>query len=183
LIRDGLCEYYDETGHNVCFSFLSFYVDHGGSERLGLPISELTLEPGMITQYFRRARIEWDFDAPSGAPIKLGALGEEHFRAVGLDPALLTPIESENIVETAADATTVGDYVRVKDTGGLGLRLRSGPGRGYQAIEMLEDGAVLRIIGGPEVADGFTWWYLDHHGSLGWCADDWLERIEPPASP
>jgi hypothetical protein len=50
-------------------------------------------------------------------------------------------------------------------------------------MEMLEEGTTLRVVGGPEVADGFTWWYLDYRGTLGWCADDWLEPDQTVGSP
>jgi hypothetical protein len=189
LIRSELCRYYAETGHNVCFSFQDFFLDQGGSDVLGLPISELAFEPGMITQYFQRARIEWHMDAPAGSGTQLGAIGEEHFRARGLDPALLVavepggPGEPSSAGETPGPRLTVGGYVRVRDTEGGGLRFRAGAGLRQETIEMLEDGTVLRVIGGPEIADGYTWWHLDYNGLRGWCADEWLERTEAPSSP
>lgn len=183
MIRDGLCRYFPETGHNVCFSFLGFYTDHGGSDILGLPISELTVGPGVIIQYFQRARIEWHMDAPADAAMRLGALGREHFEATELDPILLLPVESATVSPAIRQQFEVGDYVKVGDTGGEGLRLRSGPGLGHDTVEMLEEGTTLRVVGGPQVADGFTWWYLEHRGTLGWCADDWLEPDQTVGSP
>ena len=178
LIGNGLCRHFPDTGHNLCFSFLTFYLNQGGSDIFGPPISELTVEPGMIIQYFQRARIEWHMDVPAGASIKLGAIGEEHFRAKGLDPALLLPVELPSTDQVATGGITVGDHVKVRDTEGAGLRFRAGAGLDHETIQMLEEGDILRVIGGPEIADGFTWWYLDYHGSLGWCASQWLERIE-----
>ena len=35
MIQDGLCRYFPETGHNVCFSFLAFFEEKGGVETLG----------------------------------------------------------------------------------------------------------------------------------------------------
>jgi len=122
-------------------------------------------------------------DAPPDTPMRLGAIGQEHFHAKGLDPTLLLPVESTPVSYTGAQDINVGDYVRVGDTGGAGLRLRSGPGLSRQTIEMLEEGTTLRVVGGPELTDGFTWWYLDYQGSLGWCAGEWLERTEAPSSP
>ncbi len=184
LIRSGLCHYFPETGHNVCFSFLTFYLNQGGSDVLGPPISELAFEPEMITQYFQRGRIEWHMDSPlTSEAMQLGAIGEEYFRAKGLDPALLSPVESPITSRADRELITVGDYVRVTDTEGAGLRFRSGAGLDHAMTEMLEEGTVLHVVGGPETVDGFTWWYLDYHGSLGWCADQWLERIEARNSP
>jgi hypothetical protein len=183
LIESGLCRYFPDTGHNVCFAFLAFYLDQGGSDTFGPPISELTMEPGMITQYFQRARMEWYMDAATGESMQLGAIGEQYFGAKGLDAALLLPVELTTTPEPAAPGITIGDYVRIMETEGVGLHFRSGAGLRHQEIEVLKEGAILRVVGGPETADGFTWWYLDHDGSLGWCADEWLERIEAPNSP
>jgi len=137
----------------------------------------------MITQYFQRARIEWHLEAPPGASAKLGAIGEEYFRAKGLDPALLLPVELPRTPQTADTRIAVGDYVRVIDTEGIGLRFRTGAGLDHETTQMLDEGTILQVIDGPEIADGFTWWRLDYHGSLGWCAGEWLESIEAPDSP
>ncbi len=184
LIRSGLCRYFPDTGHNVCFSFLTFYLDQGGPDVFGPPISELAVEPGMIIQYFQRARIEWEMDSPLiGDAMHFGAIGEEYFRAKDLDPNLLSPAESQYTSQNEGEIITVGVYVRVTDTEGAGLRFRSGAGLNHAMTQMLEEGAILRVVGGPETVDGFTWWHLDYHGSLGWCADKWLERIETRNSP
>jgi hypothetical protein len=183
LIRDDLCRYYPETGHNVCFSFLAFYLESGGPEILGPPISELTVGPGVILQYFRRARIEWHTDVPATAAMRLGPLGREHFTAKGLDPSLLSPAESPPVSAAATQVTgviLVGGQVRVASTDGAGLRLRSGPGLDYAVIETLGDGLILRVVEGPQINDGFVWWRLERDGSLGWCASEWLEPVSPP---
>jgi hypothetical protein len=183
LIGNGLCQYFTDTGHNVCFGFLTFYLDRGGSDIFGPPISELTVEPSMITQHFQRARIEWHMGTPMGAAVQLGAIGEEYFHVKGLDPNLLLPVELPTMPEAGDTRLTVRDYVRVIETDGVGLRFRTGAGLNFEEIEIIEEGTILRVVGGPEIADGFTWWYLDHHGSLGWCAEEWLERVEGPGFP
>ena len=186
LVRDDLCRYYPETGHNVCFSFLTFYLENGGPEILGPPISELIVEPSVILQYFRHARVEWHTDAPVSAAMRLGALGSEHFTAKGLDPSLLTPVESQGVSPAATQVTnviSVGGLVRVASTDGTGLRMRSGPGLGYSTIETLQDGIVLRVVEGPQSGDGFAWWRLEQAGTIGWCASEWLEPVAPPDAP
>jgi hypothetical protein len=183
MIRDGSCQYFAETGHNVCFSFLSFYNGSGGAEVLGPPISELTVEPGIIYQYFRHARIEWDMNAPPGQMMRLGSLGREFFVASGLDQSLLASVASPGVSPTVTRAMAVGAYARVVNTGATGLRMRSGPGLSYAIVESLQDGDVLAVIGGPESGDGFTWWQLQLNGTTGWCAADWLEPAEAPLTP
>jgi len=186
LIRDDLCRYYPETGHNVCFSFLTFHLENGGPEILGPPISELIVEPGVILQYFRHARVEWHTGAPVSTAMRLGALGSEHFIAKGLDPSLLTPVDSPGVSPAATQVTnviSVGGLVRVASTDGTGLRMRSGPGLGYSTVETLQDGIVLRVVEGPQSGDGFAWWRLEQNGTIGWCASEWLEPVAPPDAP
>jgi hypothetical protein len=183
MIRDGLCRYFPETGHNVCFSFLTFYEENGGLEVLGPPISELTVQSGVIAQYFRQARIEWQMYAPASAAMQLGSLGREHFVASGLDPSLLTPVESAGVSATTVERIAVGARVTVVNTEGAGLRLRSGPGTNQPAIETLQEGEILVVVEGPQSGDGFTWWRVEHNGTTGWCASEWLEPVEAPVSP
>lgn len=183
MIRDDLCRYFPETGHNVCFSFLTFYDENGGLEVLGPPISELSVQSGVIAQYFRQARIEWQMYAPASAAMQLGSLGREHFAASGLDPSLLTPVESSGVSATAVQRIAVGGQVTVVNTEGAGLRMRSGPSTSHSAIETLQDGDILVVIEGPESDDGFTWWRLENDGTTGWCASEWLEPVETPAGP
>jgi hypothetical protein len=183
MIRDGLCRYFPETGHNVCFSFLTFYEQTGGLEVLGPPISELTVQSGVIAQYFRQARIEWQMYAPASAAMQLGSLGREHFVASGLNPSLLAATESAGVSAATTGRFTIGGAVTVVNTEGAGLRLRSGPGTSEPAIETLHDGDILVVVEGPQSADGFTWWRVEHDGTTGWCASEWLEPVEAPASP
>lgn len=178
MIRDGLCRYFPETGHNVCFSFLAFYLDHGGPDVLGPPISELTLGSGTISQCLRQACIEWQMDAPAEKAMQLGPLGREYFAARHLDPSLLAAAESPGVSVSTPAGITVGSDVRVVDTEGAGLRMRDGPGLSQPAVETLEEGAILRVIAGPQAADGFTWWQVQTDGVVGWCASDWLTPVD-----
>jgi len=84
------CAYFQETGHNLCEPFLSYWKAHGfflgdprdlGAESLalfGYPISESTMENGSDgvarpTQWFQRAR----FEDHGTEGILLGLLGNE----------------------------------------------------------------------------------------------------------
>jgi len=69
-----------------------------------------------------------------------------------------------------------GVTVQVVNTGEDGMSFRTGPGTKYVRIEVLKDGAVLKVVGGPEKADGFTWWRLQAEGgTIGWGVEDFLE--------
>lgn len=183
MIRDDLCRYFPETGHNVCFSFLSFYLENGGPDALGPPISELTVESGTISQYFRRARIEWHTDAPASEAMRFGPLGREYFAARKLEPSLLAAVASPGEPAPAPARISVGSLVRIIDTEGVGLRMRTGPSLEHPTVETLHDGDTLQVIGGPESADGFTWWQLQGEEAVGWCASDWLRPIDADGNP
>jgi hypothetical protein len=65
----------------------------------------------------------------------------------------------------------IGQRVEVFGTEGQGIRFRTGPGLNYITTTILQDGAVLTVVGGPEEADGFTWWRLQMDtGAVGWAA-------------
>lgn len=71
------CNYYVQTGHSLCEPFLSYWVENGGLERFGYPITEpitATINDWTGTvQYFERRRLE--VHAPD--TILLGRLGSE----------------------------------------------------------------------------------------------------------
>jgi sugar lactone lactonase YvrE len=76
--------YFEETGHNLRFGFLTYWREHGGLELLGLPISEEYLEYDevtgrtYVTQWFERARMEYHPEnADPQYQILLGLLGNE----------------------------------------------------------------------------------------------------------
>ncbi len=69
----------------------------------------------------------------------------------------------------------VGARVEVAGTGEDGMSFRTGPGTKYIRISVLKDGDVLRVVGGPEDADGVTWWRLEaEDGAVGWAVENFL---------
>ena len=87
-------------------------------------------------------------------------------------PPTATPLPPTPIPATIRP----GVNVVVANTGEDGMSFRTGPGTKYVRIEVLKDGAVLKVVGGPEDADGFTWWRLqDQAGTIGWGVEDFLE--------
>ena len=85
------CRFYPESGHQVCHAFLDYYLENGGPQVLGLPISEFRLQGDRIVQYFERLRLDWHPEASVGGWVQPGPLGREHFGLAGYDPALLDP--------------------------------------------------------------------------------------------
>jgi hypothetical protein len=89
--NDPNCDYFPETGHSVCLEFLDYWVQNGGLDRFGYPITEFTIEDDRIVQYFQRARMEWHPEKGAGQHIQLAQLGLIYYTAAGLDPNRLAP--------------------------------------------------------------------------------------------
>lgn len=85
------CRLYLETKHQVCHAFLDYFLEHGGPEVLGYPISEFRLDGDRMVQYFERFRLDWHPEGERGEWVQPGALGRAHFALAGYDPALLDP--------------------------------------------------------------------------------------------
>jgi hypothetical protein len=84
--------YFPQTGHTLSGDFLSYFDQHGGSVRFGLPISEPFLWKGSLVQDFQSARFFWTPD--KATPVTLEKTGRVHFEANGLDRSLLEAVES-----------------------------------------------------------------------------------------
>ncbi len=79
----------------------------------------------------------------------------------------------------------IDGYVKVVNTEADGLRYRWGPGMDTVTKKFVQDGTILKVLDGPEEADGLTWWRLedpkeeDADLKIGWGADEWLEPTLP----
>jgi hypothetical protein len=93
---------------------------------------------------------------------------------------------TEIFVETATlepGVIGIGAFVQVSGTDGDGLRLRQGPGLGYEMQFLGLDGELFQIGDGPVEADGYAWWFVV--GSYdetrqGWAAADFLVLVPNP---
>ncbi|HMQ31197.1 MAG TPA: SH3 domain-containing protein [Chloroflexaceae bacterium] len=87
--------------------------------------------------------------------------------ALPADPAAPPPAPGELAVGVTA-------YVRA-DAGALNVRERPGLAEDNPIQVTLAPGTAVQVVGGPEPADGMTWWRLSAAGVEGWSAGDWLE--------
>lgn len=73
------CEFLNESGHWVCDEFLEFYIERGGVEIFGYPLTAAYDDPvlGLRVQYFQRARMEWHPDNDPPHKVQLGLLVDE----------------------------------------------------------------------------------------------------------
>ncbi len=95
-----------------------------------------------------------------------------------IDPRInLTPTPDGEIVNGVGK----GSIVQIHGTEGAGLRLRSGPGTGYNLKFVAMDAELYEVKDGPVDADGYVWWFLvspyDENRS-GWAVADYLSLVK-----
>jgi hypothetical protein len=98
-------------------------------------------------------------------------------------PPTLTPIPPTPLASAtpAPGQIAVGVYVQ-PTTGGVGLRVHTEPKLTTDFFSAF-DSEVFLITKGPEVADGYTWWYLTASYDArraGWAVQDYLTAIPKP---
>ena len=75
--------HFPETGHTVALDFAQFWLDNGGQNLFGLPITSEYIEDGVGIQWFERARFErW----PGQPGIVLPLLADEYLAVTGRSP-------------------------------------------------------------------------------------------------
>jgi uncharacterized protein YraI len=68
----------------------------------------------------------------------------------------------------------IGDWVQTT----ANLNVREGPGLSYRIIDAMAMEALGQIVGGPVVADSYTWWNVCYDvGIRGWSAENWLTIV------
>ncbi len=93
-----------------------------------------------------------------------------------LSPTLTLVVQTPGPSVTEQPVET--KWMKVTDTGSLGLRLRNGPGLSYETAGVFEEGTELQVIDGPQEADGIQWWKLkSESGEIGWAAGDFLTLV------
>lgn len=90
------CQFFPETGYQVCYSFLEFFKKYGGVAQFGYPISNFEDRNGRIVQFFQIASLEWHPELPPGKQVVVSNLGAEYFDVRGENPGLLPPIKLDN---------------------------------------------------------------------------------------
>jgi hypothetical protein len=64
----------------------------------------------------------------------------------------------------------VGGKATVANTGAC-LNIRSYPSSNAGVVDCMLDNAVVKIVGGPEDADGLRWWLIEWQRTKGWAAE------------
>lgn len=96
-------------------------------------------------------------------------------------PAFSTPAPSPTVGPPTPSVTasvgsgkfTAGQRLTVAGTGDC-LNVRTNPGTENDAIVCLQDGAEVRVTGGPQQAGNYTWWKIQTPLGEGWAVEDYL---------
>ena len=106
---------------------------------------------------------------PSPAPTDFGPL------ASATPIPTFTPPPTPDL-SIAPNEVTVGFYAEVFNTEAIGVSLRGGPSTDNVRLELIPEGTVLFVIGGPAEGNGFIWWQVSIDDELeGWIAGDFLK--------
>jgi hypothetical protein len=90
--NDPNCQYFAETGHSMCYTFRDYWLQQGGLDRFGYPITQFTGENGVVVQYFQRARMEWHPEKDAALRIQLAPLGKLYYNYAGFDTTRFDPV-------------------------------------------------------------------------------------------
>ncbi len=96
--------YFPETGHTVCYSFMDFFNQNGGTDVFGLPITEMYFEGATIVQYFQHMKLMWD---PALSEIQVDGLGTVYVTVFNN----VIPDNFEKRVDTEVDHPAALDVV------------------------------------------------------------------------
>ncbi|MGI6251678.1 MAG: hypothetical protein ACOYKD_10050 [Anaerolineaceae bacterium] len=127
-----------------------------------------------------------------GIGSKARSMAEAQTPAITLIPApTLTPVRPvPTLLPTATPVADfllppgtkgVGAYVKVANTQGVGLKIRSGAGTSSGINFVAMDEEMFKIVNGPTTLDGYNWWQLEapyDQTRAGWAADNFLEVVD-----
>jgi hypothetical protein len=143
---------------------------------LGLTCAGCLILGGVLTRPLRSARgaptpVFTVVVLPSATPTPLPATAT---------PIDLTPTPGPTLPSGGGQGFAPGDLVQVSGTGGEGLRLRREPSLNADIVVLGLDNEVFRVVSGPTVSDGYTWWQLVNpydSAKQGWAVDLYLRGL------
>ncbi|GIW12869.1 MAG: hypothetical protein KatS3mg062_0308 [Tepidiforma sp.] len=89
------------------------------------------------------------------------------------------PLGNEDTGTASPSPLAVGDRAVVRADGQC-LNVRPSPG-GNPPLTCLPEGTLVTIVGGPQEANGATWWQVTAGTYTGWSAGQYLVKVQPPA--
>lgn len=97
---------------------------------------------------------------------------DKNFLQVTATPTALPYIEVNGI--------SIGKFVKIEGTGGVGLRIRRDPGTETEVVFLANESEVFTVIGDPIEKDGILWWQLSapyDESRTGWASADYLAAL------
>ncbi len=99
------------------------------------------------------------------------------------DPSALfvTPTTTIDPAIANLGGISIGSYVQIKGTDGLGLNIHDGAGVNTPVEFIAAETEVFKVIGGPIQKDEIVWWQIVtpyDEARQGWAAADYLSLIE-----
>jgi hypothetical protein len=90
-------QYFPGTGHTVRDPFITYFLQTGGVEQYGYPITDDYVDPTtrLLVQYFEKARLEWHPGNDAPYKVQLGLLGSELGKETGPLPINKIPAAND----------------------------------------------------------------------------------------
>ena len=95
-VNPRACRRIEPSPHDVCYAFLDYFEEYGGSDQFGLPTTDMEIQSGRIVQRFQYAILEWHPDLEIGQQVVLSDLGMLNFNERGFNSNLLLPTEGSS---------------------------------------------------------------------------------------
>lgn len=96
--------------------------------------------------------------------------------AATAEPTAVTSPEATTAPTATPEPTTLGPGAKALVTATVGLNVRADASLNAVPVKVLQEGAVVDVVGGPKEADNYTWYEItDSTGARGWAVSDWLE--------
>lgn len=173
--------YFSETGHTLNPPFSTYFNQHNGLERLGLPITEVVESNGWQVQYFQYGRLEIHPENQPAYYVTVGWLGSLENRT---RPPLAEPPCSNCRFYPQTGHTVSGDFLRHFDANGNTVQFGLPLSEPFMHNGLLtQDFQSARLIWRPDLPAsdqvqleplGETY-FLNNHLPL-----NWLNPVLPP---
>lgn len=96
-------------------------------------------------------------------------------------PTLIPPTPRPRASPTAELALRVQGFAVIAGTEGAPLVARNGPGTDHPKVTSFREGQTVKLIEGPQDANGLQWWRVEGNGKSGWSAARYLKPVPAPA--
>ena len=95
-------------------------------------------------------------------------------------PTLPPPTPRPSVTPTAEPVLRADGFAVISGTTGAPLRVRRGPGQDSAIVTRLAEGKTVKLLEGPQEANGMEWWRIEVEGTTGWAAAPYLKAVPPP---